>query len=68
MTGKKDNSSDETEKRYDDVELKSIKSSEISASSKLIQKYGVEPVKTSGLLSYNAYRKILGYCIKVHRF
>lgn len=64
MTGKKDNSRDETEKRYDDVELKSVKSSEISASSKLIQKYGVEPVKTSGLLSYNAYRKILGYGLR----
>jgi proteasome lid subunit RPN8/RPN11 len=64
MTGKKDNSSDKTEKRYDDVELKSIKSSEISASSKLIQQYGVEPVKTSGILSYNAYRKILGYGLR----
>jgi proteasome lid subunit RPN8/RPN11 len=64
MTRKKDNSSNETEKGHDNVELKSIKSLEISASSKLIQKYGVEPVKTSGLLSYNAYRKILGYGLR----
>jgi proteasome lid subunit RPN8/RPN11 len=64
MTRKKDNSSDETEKQFDDVELKSIKSSEISASSKLIQKYGVEPVKTPARLNYNAYRKILGYGLR----
>jgi proteasome lid subunit RPN8/RPN11 len=64
MTKKKARTQDEKENQQDDTELKSIKSSEISASSKLIKKYGVDPVKTSGILSFNAYRKIIGYGLR----
>ena len=64
MTRKKEKTQDEIENRHDDLELKSIKSTEISASSELIKQYGVNPVKTPGILSYNAYRKILGYGLR----
>ena len=64
MTKKKEKTQDETVNQNDDVELKSIKSSELSASSKLIKQYGVDPVKTPGFLSFNAYRKIIGYGLR----
>lgn len=64
MTKKKEKTQDETENQNNDVELKSIKSSELSASSKLIKQYGVDPVKTPGFLSFNAYRKIIGYGLR----
>lgn len=64
MTKKKEKTQDETENQNNDVELKSIKSSELSASSKLIKQYGVDPVKTLGFLSFNAYRKIIGYGLR----
>ena len=64
MTRKKEKTQDKTENRNNDVELKSIKHSEISASSELIKQYEVDPVKTPGILSYNAYRKILGYGLR----
>lgn len=64
MTRKKEKTPDETENHYDDVELRSIKSKKISASSELIKLYGVDPVKTPGMLTYNAYRKILGYGLR----
>ena len=64
MTKKKAKTQDEKENQQDDIELKPIKSSEISTSSKLIKKYGVDPVKTSGILSFNAYRKIIGYGLR----
>jgi len=64
MTRKKEKPQDEVENGLDNVELKSIKSSEVSASSELIKEYGVDPVKTPGILSYNAYRKIIGYGLR----
>ena len=64
MTRKKEKTQEKTENSYDDVELKSIKSTEISANSELIKQYGVDPVKTPGILSYNAYRKIIGYGLR----
>lgn len=64
MTKKKEKTQDETENQNNDVELKSIKSSELSANSKLIKQYGVDPVKTPGFLSFNAYRKIIGYGLR----
>ncbi len=64
MTRKEEKIQDKAENQNDEVELKSIKSSDLSSSSKLIKQYGVDPVKTSGLLSFNAYRKIIGYGLR----
>jgi proteasome lid subunit RPN8/RPN11 len=64
MTKKKDKAQDKTENSYDTIELKSVKSSNISASSELIKQYGVDPVKTPGVLTYNAYKKIVGYGLR----
>jgi len=64
MTRKQDKTKDEKENQYNDIDLKSIKSSEVSVSSELIKQYGLDPVKTPGVLSYNAYRKIIGYGLR----
>jgi proteasome lid subunit RPN8/RPN11 len=64
MTKKKEKTQEKTVNHENEVELKSIKSSELSASSKLIKQYGVDPVKTSGFLNFKAYRKIIGYGLR----
>jgi proteasome lid subunit RPN8/RPN11 len=47
-----------------DIDLESIKSTDISAKAENIKKFGVDPVKTPAYLSYNAYRKIVGYGLR----
>ncbi|TFF86160.1 MAG: hypothetical protein EU517_00790, partial [Promethearchaeota archaeon] len=64
MTRKKDKSQKGTENQNKEIELKSIRASDISATTELIKKYGIDPVKTPGIVSYNAYRKIIGYGLR----
>jgi len=42
----------------------SLKSTEISATTQLIAKYGVNPVKTPVFLTLNAYRRMVGYAYR----
>jgi proteasome lid subunit RPN8/RPN11 len=58
MTKKKDSNEN------DEIELKSIKSPELSATAQLIKEYGVNPTKTPAYLTYKAYRRIVGYGLR----
>jgi len=42
----------------------SLKRNDLSLTSQLIKKYGVNPAKTPVLLKYNAYRRMVGYAIR----
>ncbi|MFX1357832.1 MAG: Mov34/MPN/PAD-1 family protein [Promethearchaeota archaeon] len=42
----------------------SLKPNDLSLTSQLIKKYGLNPAKTPVLLKYNAYRRMVGYAIR----
>ena len=42
----------------------SLKLSNLSLTSQLIEKYGINPAKTPVYLTYNAYRRMVGYAIR----
>ncbi len=48
----------------DNNDLKSTRLMELSLTDKLIQKYGINPVKTPVLLKLNAYRRMVGYAMR----
>jgi len=62
-----DNISEQTEIGKEDNENLTSKSeniTELSTQEHYIQKYGIDPAKTPTFISYNAYRRIIGYAMR----
>ncbi|MFX0056963.1 MAG: Mov34/MPN/PAD-1 family protein [Candidatus Heimdallarchaeota archaeon] len=63
-----DNTKDESNQRNlnnkSDNLSDSLKLNDLSATSRLIEKYGIDPAKTPVFLKYNAYRRMVGYAIR----
>lgn len=53
------------EEKFDNqLPLNSTRSTELSPTAKLIEEYGINPTKTPALLTYNAYRRMVGYAMR----
>lgn len=50
--------------REDDFSQKYTDLTELSPTAKLVQEYGINPVKTPILLKFNAYRRMVGYAMR----